>query len=126
MNARINTIVIKHCCISVALLSLVACQSPEESTMPETDMAKETQETSKMMTATVKYIAIEGGFYGLETADGQQFLPRNLDKNYQTDGTVIRFKVQPVEGVMTTQQWGTLVRLSDVELVKKAVDESEL
>ena len=126
MNVRLNTTVIKHCCISVALLSLVACQPSEDKAMPETDMTKQTQETSKMMTATVKYIAIEGGFYGLETADGQQFLPRNLNKNYQTDGTVIRFTFEPVEGVMTTQQWGTLVRLSDVELVKKAVDESEL
>lgn len=135
-NMRLNNMstLFKRCCISVCMLFLVACQSPEEQvsveqTAKETEMTKEIvqpQETSEVYTATVKYIELEGGFYGLLTKDGKKLLPKNLAKDYLTDGTIISFRMVPMDDVMTTQQWGTLVMVSDVALVKKGVDKKDL
>ena len=124
---------------SMLLVFLVACESPEttDTTKSVPEEAKETKvdepkiveplvETSEMMTATVRYIDLEGGFYGLETKDGKKYLPKNLDNNLRADGTVIQFRVTPVTGVMTTQQWGQLVTLSEVTLIKKVDDMSDL
>ena len=128
---------------SVLLVFLVACESSEKTDTPEpvTEEVKEevkdakveepkmispTTATSEIMRATVRYIDIEGGFYGLETKDGEKYLPKNLDDNLKADGTIIQFKVTPVTGVMTTQQWGQLVTLSEVTLIKKVDDMSDL
>ena len=127
------------------LVFLVACESPEttDKTEPATkdpatkEVIKEkvgeesklidpTEVTSKVITATVRYIDLEGGFYGLETKDGEKYLAENLDDNLKADGTIIQFKVTPVTGVMTTQQWGQLVTLTDVRLIKKVDDMSDL
>ena len=123
----------KYGCISLCMVFLVACQPAEDpAATKEMDMktekpaVPEVQVMSQQVTATVKYIELEGGFIGLETKGGDKYLPRNLPKEYHIPGTIIRFKATTVEGVMTTQQWGTLVNLSDIELVKKAVNPADL
>ena len=79
----------------------------------------------KVITARVTFIDLEGGFYGLVTQDGEQYLPTNLAAEYQTDGTILTFKTKAVTDVMTIQQWGTLVELYDVS-AKQLAANSEL
>ena len=72
----------------------------------------------KKITATVKYIDLEGGFYGLVTADGERYLPTNLAQEYQQDGTVLEFKVKPLTDVVSVQQWGSMIEMIDVTAKK--------
>ncbi|NBC19351.1 MAG: hypothetical protein GVY18_18755 [Bacteroidetes bacterium] len=63
---------------------------------------------------TVRYIDLEGGFYGIEAEDGAKYLPQNLAEDYQQDGMRVRFRVQILEDVMTTQMWGQPVRVLNI------------
>ena len=79
----------------------------------------------KVITATVTYIDLEGGFYGLVTQDGERYLPTNLAVEQQTDGTILTFKTKAVTDVMTIQQWGTLVELYDVTVKQLAANSEQ-
>ncbi|HQD27180.1 MULTISPECIES: DUF333 domain-containing protein [Methanoculleus] len=68
--------------------------------------------------ATITYIDLEGGFYGIITDDGRRYLPLNLNETWQKDGANVTFVARVREGTVTIQQWGT-----PVEVI--AIDEAE-
>ena len=99
----------------------------------ETDMAEQEQPTGEiqsedvmvnknMITATVTFIDLEGGFYGLMTEDGEKLLPSNLPKEFLKDGTVIQFHATTLKDMQSLHQWGTLVELKDVTLLQVSAD----
>jgi len=64
--------------------------------------------------ATVTYIDLEGGFYGLVTDDGN-YLPLNLNESWQVDGTNVTFVARVLENTVTIQQWGTPVEVVAID-----------
>lgn len=70
---------------------------------------------------TVRYVDLEGGFYGIETDAGVQYLPQDLPDAYQQDGMRVRFRARILDEVMTVQMWGQPVRLLDI--LEVTVDE---
>jgi len=54
---------------------------------------------------TVKYLAFEGGFYGLISKNGAKLLPMNLPAKYKVAGTLLRVKGHAMNDTMTIQQW---------------------
>ena len=70
--------------------------------------------------ATVRYLDLEGGFYGLVAdADSARYNPSNLESEYQQDGLRVRFRAQLQEGMMTTQQWGRPIEILDVTTLEE-------
>jgi hypothetical protein len=67
---------------------------------------------------TVMYLDFEGGFFGLVGKDGKKLLPMNLAKKFKVNGSILKVKGHVVEGMMTTQQWGTVFKVTEVELIK--------
>ncbi len=123
--SQILNIMRMSCCLFLTISWLFGCHSTEttqEQLSAKPDRAQKPQQISDYMMATVKYIPLEGGFYGLMTEDNQKLLASNLDKKYFSEGTVLRFRIQPVEGIMTIQQWGKSVKISDVTLIKKGIE----
>jgi hypothetical protein len=74
--------------------------------------------TETWQQVTVKYLDFEGGFFGLVRKDGKKLLPMNLAKNFKVNGSILKVKGHVVEGMMTTQQWGTAFKVTQVELIK--------
>lgn len=64
-------------------------------------------------TGTVKYINLEGGFYGIITDNGKKIYPINLPNEYKTDGLRVKFKARILRNV-TTQMWGTPVEIIEI------------
>ena len=64
-------------------------------------------------TGTIRWIEIEGGFYGIESDDGARYLPVNLGDAYQADGMRIRFLAYPAD-IMTIAMWGIPITLVSV------------
>lgn len=65
-------------------------------------------------TGTIRYVDLEGGFYGLVADDSARYdvtLPLHL----QHDGVRVRFRGRVLEDVMTTRMWGTPFELTAVE-----------
>jgi hypothetical protein len=69
-------------------------------------------------TATVKYMNLEGGFFGLVSKEGKHWLPMNLKKEFQQHGAIIKVTGSALNDLMTIQQWGTPFSITHIELIK--------
>lgn len=76
---------------------------------------KSKEERTISGTGVIKYIDIEGGFYGIIADDGQKFLPRNLPTDFKKDGLRIAFQVKLLTGVVSIQMWGKPVEVVSME-----------
>lgn len=98
----------------VALLFLVACVSSQaEPGGPS--KPPETPQQLREVLATVRYLPLEGGFFGLVASDGSQYDPTNLSQEFQQDGLAVRATLRPLRGVASFRMWGTIVEIVAIE-----------
>lgn len=64
-------------------------------------------------TGTVRFVALEGGFYGITTDTGASYLPLNLEDRFRRDGLRVYFTAVRRD-VPNVQGWGIPVELSRV------------
>ena len=69
-------------------------------------------------TGTVKYISLEGGFYGIITDDGKSLDPLNLSKEYQVDGKRIQFKYIKKSNMASFHMWGIIIEIIEIKELK--------
>lgn len=69
----------------------------------------------------VRYVDLEGGFYGIETEDAR-YNPIELEADYKIDGLDVRFRARVRDDVMTIQQWGTPVEILEIMPVEGLMD----
>ena len=69
-------------------------------------------------TGTVRYIDLEGGFYGIIGDDGKKYLPIDLDQQYKTDGLKVRFRFKARRDVMTITMWGIPVEVLVIDKIE--------
>jgi len=67
-------------------------------------------------TGTVKYITIEGGFWGIISDDGKNYDPRNLPAEFKQEGLRVQVEAVVKDG-FSIHMWGTII---DVTAVSKA------
>lgn len=77
-----------------------------------------------MLQGTVRYMNLEGGFWGIIADNGQKILPKNLPQDYHKDGIRLSFTAQEITGMMTIQQWGKLSNLSDITVIGQVESQS--
>ena len=95
-----------NCLLVVLLVS--ACKSTAETGEPDEtiqplmsesqmpapdDEPRSTEEDGEL--GTVRYLELEGGFYGIVIDSGAKYLPLNLDEAFQQDSMRVRVKVRP-------------------------------
>ncbi len=105
--------------ISVVFITgaLISCQQKSE--QPMNKLSSEQAEVKEVsFTATVKYMKIEGGFYGLLTKEGQRWLPMNLKNEFRKHGALVKVKGHEIKDMMTIQQWGKPFSITDIRLIK--------
>ena len=73
------------------------------------------QENPGQIIGIVRFIEIEGGFYGIITDDGQNYDPINLPEEYKKDGARIRFTAKKTDDQTSFHMWGTIVELTNIE-----------
>lgn len=64
---------------------------------------------------TVKYVGIEGGFYGIVSDDSGHYDPINLPLEFQTDGLRIRFAANIRYDRVSSHMWGKIIELISIE-----------
>ena len=69
-------------------------------------------------TGTIKYIPLEGGFYGIESEKGEKYLPLNLPAEFRKDGLRVWFKGKLRE-VTTIYGWGKPIEILEIKKVEK-------
>jgi len=64
---------------------------------------------------TVKYLPMEGGFYGIHAESGARYRPVNLPGDCAEEGLRVRFCARPLEGVVSFHMWGVPVEILEIE-----------
>ncbi len=59
---------------------------------------------------TVVYVDINGGFWGIETNSGDQFLPVNMPEQLKTEGAKVTLEVNEID-LMNMYMWGRTVEV---------------
>ncbi len=85
------------------ILACVSCSGTESS-----------DSQVKTAVGTVKYISLEGGFYGIVTDDSQHLDPLNLPKEFQRDGIQIYFKYVEKKDMASFHMWGTIIEITEI------------
>jgi len=68
-----------------------------------------------LITGTITYIKIAGGFWGIKGDDGRKYCPTSpLPSKYQREGLRIRALVYPSTS-MSIFMWGEQVKVSNIE-----------
>lgn len=73
---------------------------------------------AELMSGTITYQDLEGGFYGIIREDGESLLPQNLPEEFRRDGLAVRFSGREIQDVYTIQQWGTPFELTEIQRAK--------
>lgn len=62
----------------------------------------------------VVHIAVEGGFYGIESQEGSKYLPLNLPEMFKKEGLQVQVKAEKATGILGIQMWGQSIRLLSI------------
>ncbi len=87
--------------LALALLGLMGCVGEGEDIVSET--------------GTVKYIDLEGGFYGIISDNGEHYDPINLGQEFQEDALRVLITAKILEDVATTRMWGRPIEIIKIE-----------
>jgi len=66
-------------------------------------------------TGTVKYIDLEGGFFGIIGDSGKNYDPINLSEEFQKNNLRISFDAKIREDMVSIHKWGTLIEIIRIE-----------
>jgi hypothetical protein len=106
----------------VGLWGCAAEERPEKRTStppaaPDTTVADDVIQG----TGTIRYVDLEGGFYGIVAEDGTKYDPTLLPDSLREDGLPVRFQLKEKD-VLTTRMWGTPVEVLHIERIGAAPD----
>lgn len=65
---------------------------------------------------TITLVQVEGGFYGIQSDDGQKYDPSNLQAPFQQNGMRVHFVVTPLT-TSSPHQWGTAVTVQSMTAI---------
>jgi len=87
------------------------CSSPTKPVIPNS--------TSDIIqiTGIVRYLQLEGGFYGIIGDDGEKYKPMNLEPQYEVDGLKVKVQARIVKGVAGIHMWGKSVEVLEIEKI---------
>jgi hypothetical protein len=71
---------------------------------------------------TVRFVALEGGYYVIRLPDGTQYNPINLPDRFKAAGLQVQAEVRRRNDMMSTAMMGQLV---EILRIRAASDESE-
>ncbi len=95
--------------------------SPSEETspaVPKSSNSLDQSSSSTGITGTVRYVDLEGGFYGIAGDDGASYLPvPPLSQAFAKDGLKVRFEAKPRTDTVTISMWGKPVEVMKIEAI---------
>lgn len=114
--------------ILATLISISVMGCSGTNTAPAQDAAKgqkqpitenKNNEEQKMITVTgtIRFKTIEGGFFALDGHNGEKYMPHGMDKSLLKDGMVVEVKGIIMKDMMTFQQYGEVLKVTDSKMV---------
>lgn len=69
-------------------------------------------------TATINYISLEGGFYGIVTEDGKHLDPINLKDEYKQNGLKVKLTYKERTDLASFHMWGRLIEIIEIRRIE--------
>lgn len=66
----------------------------------------------------VRFINLEGGFYGIIGSDGKNYYPVNLSNEFKIDGIKVKFEGRIRKDLITTTMWGETLEIIKINKIK--------
>jgi hypothetical protein len=63
----------------------------------------------------IKYVELEGGFFGIMTEDGTKYFPEYLEQDFKQDGLGVRVQAKAQEQILGIQMWGNPIEIIKIE-----------
>ncbi|MDA0346092.1 MAG: hypothetical protein O3C43_01815 [Verrucomicrobia bacterium] len=86
-----------------------------EVALPEVQMVIPAVPKPLTILGFIKYIELEGGFFGIMTESGSKYFPDYLDPDFKVDGLSVRVQATPQEQILGIQMWGTPIEIIKIE-----------
>jgi hypothetical protein len=64
---------------------------------------------------TIKYIKLEGGFFGIITENGNKYVPINLTRDFQVDEFKVKFEGKLRPDLFSIHMWGKLIEIIKIK-----------
>jgi hypothetical protein len=78
--------------------------------------AQESTEPSMSFVGRIIYVSLEGGFYGIESDNGNKFNPLNLPKQFKRPGLLVQVN-GIVKQVFTHRMWGQSIYIDNITTI---------
>jgi hypothetical protein len=96
------------------LFITASCKSADERYLTGNTSSSDMKEEICFV-AEVRWLSLEGGFYGLVTDDGRKFIPLNLPETFRKEGLKIRVKGR-VKNVVSIYMWGIPFEIYEIDV----------
>jgi hypothetical protein len=90
---------LKFYLVALLLLFFIGCEDDQQNVSSE---------------GTIRYLSLEGGFYGIITDTNENYLPENLSSTFQKDSLRIMFEGY-ITDKPTIQQWGRTIVITKIK-----------
>lgn len=89
----------------------------EESGSCEKDCRKEGVKDENIISknGTMRFIDLEGGFYGIVAEDGIRYIPMDMDKNFEQDGLEVNFRAKEAKDAVGIHMWGRYIEIIEMK-----------
>ena len=77
------------------------------------------QETTFEVTGTMHYLDFEGGFWGIQGDDSENYDPTNLPEELKKEGLRAHFRLKISEEQWSVHMWGKLVEVVNYEIIEE-------
>jgi hypothetical protein len=104
-------------CIFSLLILFAGCGGPSDKHLIVSSADSDDAKQEALFVVEVRWISLEGGFYGLVAEDGRRYLPVNLPEEYKKDGLKIRVRGKIKTDVATIYMWGTPLEIMEIEVL---------
>jgi len=96
--------------LPLILSFLIGCQSADKEVV-----SGEIPGTRIISAGFIRYVELEGGFYGIEAENGRKYYPVNLPVNFQVHNKRVRFIARVLGNIATGTMWGSPITLLRIE-----------
>ncbi|OQW93389.1 MAG: hypothetical protein BWK79_11410 [Beggiatoa sp. IS2] len=73
--------------------------------------------TSVTFTGKIVHVAVEGGFYGIQSTQGSKYLPISLPALLKYDGLTVQVQAEIAKEILGLQMWGQYIRLRNIAVI---------
>lgn len=97
------------------LLVIAGCGGTSTLNTGEAVVAASARDVQLEIVGTIKYIELEGGFFGIVGDDGARYDPVNLAAAYAIDGLRVKVQIRPRPDSIGFHMWGEIVEIIHIE-----------